>query len=180
VVLAQWVRAGLAMVRGAMMSGRGLVGGAIALWRLAQAVRLAILLARRLADAAGVASPITDAVASEAGLGFPSALPGALDAPSANAAALSRALAEIATAISAAVDRAPRPRAAAVATEGAASLPEPPRPGLGWTPPHIWRADRPPGPARPRRRRSRPARALQTIPPPIAALAIGRSALARA
>jgi hypothetical protein len=50
-VIAQWIAAGLALIRGATTSGRGLVGGAVALWRLAQAVRLAILLARRLRDA---------------------------------------------------------------------------------------------------------------------------------
>jgi hypothetical protein len=51
VVLAQWIAAGIALIRGATTTGRGLVGGAVALWRLAQAVRLAILLARRLREA---------------------------------------------------------------------------------------------------------------------------------
>jgi hypothetical protein len=46
VVLAQWIAAGRALIRGATTTGRGLIGGAVALWRLAQAVRLAILLAR--------------------------------------------------------------------------------------------------------------------------------------
>jgi hypothetical protein len=56
VVLAQWVRAGLALLRGAGTQGRGFVGGAVALWRVMQAVRLAMLLAQRLADAQGLAA----------------------------------------------------------------------------------------------------------------------------
>jgi hypothetical protein len=182
-VLAQWVRAGLDLMRGARTTGQGLFGAAVALWRLAQAVRLAMELARRLGEARGVRVPRAPAADTPPDLVFPG------DTTPPNAAALHAALAELATAIADALgvarhrgasfrDREPlgsplRPTTATARDPGR-------RPYGRRTPPGIGRVDRPPGAEPPGRRRTRSARALETNPPPIAALAIGRAALAMA
>jgi hypothetical protein len=190
VVIAQWIAAGLALIRGATTSGRGLVGGAVALWRLAQAVRLAILLARRLRNAAdaphasapGAASTPVSAWSDEAPL---------------DDDALRRALAELEAAIADALSAAPQARASVLASawdrawdrERPARLfarasqqargPSP-RPHGRRTPPLGLRPLRPPGPERPFRRPWRTPGAHKPTPPPIAPLATGRDPLAKA
>jgi hypothetical protein len=184
-VIAQWIRAGLERVRAATMTGRGVVGGAVALWRLAQAVRLAILLARRLKDAqaaprAGVSTPAPNPVATWSLADTP------LDD-----ADLRRAMAELEAAMANAIGPAPqgcarlwdrlwdRERPARLFARASRAARGPSRRPQGRrTPPLGLRPLRPPGPARPGRRRSRLARAPETTSPPIAPLAIGRRPLA--
>jgi hypothetical protein len=186
VVIAQWIAAGLALIRGATTSGRGLVGGAVALWRLAQAVRLAILLARRLREAADAPRAAAPGAAST-----PVPAWSLEDAPL-DDDALRRALAELEAAIADALAAAPQDRAsvwdrfwdrerparlfarASQQAPGSNSRPHGRR-----TPPLGLRPLRPPGPARPRRRPWRTPGALKPTPPPIAPLATGRDPLAR-
>jgi hypothetical protein len=82
VVLGQWVRAGLALARRAQ-AGQVFVGGAVALWKIFQAVRLAILLARRLSELQGRLSRAGTETAS--GDGVPGGVldrgPGLYDSP---------------------------------------------------------------------------------------------------
>jgi hypothetical protein len=184
VVLAQWVRAGLALIRGATTSGRGLVGGAVAFWRVMQAVRLALQLARLLAEARGATGARAPA---------PTSLPDPLipreDTP-ASAAALGRALAELAAAISHALGLARRWSARDGGREpsGARGLEKVARrdrsaslkPRGRRRRLHGRRPLRPPGPARPCRRRWRTPGAHECFSPPIAPLAVGRLPLARA
>jgi hypothetical protein len=175
VVIAQWIAAGLALMRGATTSGRGLVGGAVALWRLAQAVRLAILLARRLKAAQAAPRSSTSCPA-------PARVPAwsVEDAPM-DDADLRRAMAELEAAIAAALgaaahgraslwdslsDRERAPRIFARPSQEARG--PSPRPQGRRTPPLGLRPLRPPGPERPRRRRWRTPGALQPTPPPIA------------
>ncbi len=183
VVIAQWIAAGLALIRGATTSGRGLVGGAVALWRLAQAVRLAILLARRLKKAADASRLSTSGPASA-----PVPVWCVEDAPM-DDAELRRAMAELEAAIANALGAAPqgyardwdRERPARIFARPSQEARGPsPRPQGRRTPPCGQWPVRPPGPARPGRRRSRLARALKTTSPPIAPVAIGRNPLAKA
>jgi hypothetical protein len=184
VVLAQWIRAGLDLVRGATTTGRGLVGGAVTLWRLAQAVRLAILLAQRLKAGQGaprVSTPCPSPTQRQAE---------ARELTPPDDDALRRAMAELEAAMAGALDWAPpgrvcvciwdreRPvRFFARASQEARGPRRGPH-GLR-VPPRGQRPVRPPGAEPPgRRRRSRPARALEPTSPPIAPLAIGRRPLA--
>jgi hypothetical protein len=180
VVLAQWVRAGFELMRGAGTTGRGFVGGVVALWRLAQAVRLAMVLVRRLGEAGGATGAFAPAPTPDPI--FP------VENTPANAAALREALAEMATAISAALSRALHRRASDRNSEPSGSLLR--RANLTArgstrrsvrrrTPPCGLRPFRPPGPERPPWRSSRSPHALRRTPPPIAALAIGRLPLGR-
>jgi hypothetical protein len=153
----------------------------VALWRLAQAVRLAILLAQRLKDAQSPPRLSTSCPA-------PSPVPAwsVEDAPM-DDAALRRAMAELEAAIANARgpapqgraslwDRAPPARIVVSASQEARG--RSPRPHGRRTPPCGQRPVRPPGPSRPGRRSARPARALKTPSPPIAPLAVGRLPLA--
>ncbi len=158
VVLGQWIRAGLALARGG-----GIVGGAVALWRVAQAVRLAMRLARRLAEAERARAARVATVA-----------PGLAPTPDSglsSADALLWALEDLAAECSAVL----RPRATG---RPAAMMRSETRDLRTGTRPLGRRASPAPPPAR-RRRRCRPL-ALDTTSPPIAAKAIGRLALARA
>jgi hypothetical protein len=188
VALAQWIAAGLDLVRGATTTGRGLVGGAVALWRLAQAVRLAILLARRLKDAQAASNSAAPRLSASCSVFTPIPAWSLEDAPL-DDAALRRAMAELEAAISNAVGPAPHERArlwdrerpARIFARASQEARGPSRRTHGRrTPPCGQRPVRPPGPARPGRRSSRPARALETTSPPIATLAVGRLPLARA
>jgi hypothetical protein len=174
VVLAQWIRAGLALARSAATGG-GLVSGAIALWRVAQAVRLAMRLAQLLKDAAAARAANPASVAP--GLA-PHLMPTEpVDGRPTNADALRRALAELASAISANLGLAPHHPPMSIAAASLAVAPQCPRPDLV-APPCGKRPDRPPGALHPRQRRWRAPRTLNKAQNPIAALAIGRLALA--
>ncbi len=149
VVLGQWVRAGLELARGAR-AGRGLVGGAIVLWQVFQAVRLAILLARRLSEARHVPSPVAPETAPgetadgghapAQGLEFPA------NDPSSRAACLRHALIELTSMIRQVLDLASdrRGRSGAVEANGAVVAPELRRPKSRCGRP----LDRPPRPER--------------------------------
>jgi hypothetical protein len=170
VVLGQWVRAGLELARGAA-SERGLFGGVVALWRVLQAVRLAILLAQRLSELNGALARAARATA-------PGETAPDFEAPP-TAAFLQDALIEITRSIRDALGLAPDQRRRPVAGEAASAAAEPEVPrALGRPNPP---PDRPPRPERsPARVRSPCAPyALDTALPPIAALAIGRLPLAR-
>ncbi len=161
-VLAQWIAAGLGLVRDA----RGLVGGAVALWRLAQAVRLALLLARRLAETGGVSQARAPGSAPD------------LAWPVHDASAHAAALAELAAALSIAADiPQPRPLAAWDREPSGSLMPQTARPCRARASlkargprvrPHGRRPLRPPGPARAFRRRWRTPGAQETTLTPIA------------
>ncbi len=189
VVLAQWIAAGLALIRGATTTGRGLVGGAVALWRLAQAVRLAILLARRLKQAQDAAGAGASAPASTPISAWPH------EAAPLSDDALRRAMAELEAAMAGALAATPQGRAsvwdrawdrvwdrelpARIFPRASQEAPGPSPRSLGRrTPPQGRRPLRPPGPERPCRRRWRTPGALIPAPTPIAALATGRDPLA--
>jgi hypothetical protein len=175
VVLGQWIRAGLALTRAATTGG-GLVGGVIALWRVAQAVRLAMRLSQLLAEVA--AAPAARPARVEPGLA-PYPMPAEpMNGPPADAgaAALRQALVELAAKISAALGGTSHHRPTCVAILITATVLDGPRPALRRTPPH----GRPPDDPRARRRRWRLLKALTKTPPPIAAPATGRLALAQA
>jgi hypothetical protein len=121
VVLAQWIRAGLAMTRAAA-TGRGLVGGAVALWRLAQAVRLAILLARRLKHAQG-ASRVSAPCFNVSGPASTPVPAWSLEAAPMDDAALERALAELEATIANARGLTPHRRTRAWERERPARIP---------------------------------------------------------
>jgi hypothetical protein len=159
-VVAQWIRAGLDLVRGAS-SGRGLVGGAVALWQVVQAVRLAIRLAGLLAEARRASSP---AAGPAPGCAPHPGQAGPVDDQTSNAAALSRALAELAAAISEALGPARPFQPTSIVAERAATLLALPRADLRGTPPCGQRPDRPPGAERPPRRGCRAPRVLNMPP----------------
>jgi hypothetical protein len=170
VVLAQWVRAGLDLAWRATARG-GLVGGAVALWRIYQAVRLAIVLAQRLSELQGALTPAALVTPSDE-TPAEGVVPCAEDVSA--AAWLSHALIELNETLRDALGLAPV-RRARPDTDGAAdgaAQPEVPHPLGRQTPPRERPPDRPPKPAR--RRRPRAARACQTALPPIAAPATGR------
>jgi hypothetical protein len=179
VVLAQWIAAGLALIRGATTTGRGLVGGAAALWRLAQAVRLAILLARRLKQAQAASNSAAPR-SSASGPAFTPVPAWSLEDAPLDDAALRRAMAELEAAIADALGAAPhgRPhgrmsvweREPARSIFASVSFPAegPIRPHSRQTPPCGRRPLRPPGPDRPCRRKWRTPGALKTAPTPIA------------
>jgi hypothetical protein len=181
VVLGQWVRAGLALARGAK-AGRGVIGGAVALWQVFQAVRLAILLAQRLSQARGalsIAAPETSP--GEA------AAPGwepLFEDPACDAAFFRDALIALERTIRDALGLASE-RCGRFATNGAAAAMAErgvPRVLGRLTPPPARPPGRPPPlePRLARRRRRCAPRALKTFRPPIAAPAIGRFRLAAA
>jgi hypothetical protein len=181
VVLGQWVRAGLDLARGAG-AGRGLVGGAVALWRVLQAVRLAMQLAQRLSDLRDVlstAAPETSPETSPGETPDQGSATHPLDPPGA-AAFLHHALSEIARTIRDALGLVParRRRPDADKTQGVAAEPEIPRAQLRLTSPRGRPPDRPPRPER--RRRPLRGRILETTLTPIAAPASGRFRLAEA
>jgi hypothetical protein len=171
VVLGQWVRAGLDLVRGAS-AGRGLIGGAVALWQVFQAIRLAIVLAQRLSDLQELLSrAVPGPQAAETPVQGSAAWS---NDPPAAAAFLRPALIEIGATIRDALGLASDRRRAKGAGRAAGAVAEPnaPHPLGRPTPPR----GRPPRPQRSRARRRRP-RALgapNTFQPPIAAPAIGR------
>jgi hypothetical protein len=173
VVLAQWVRAGLALMRGTATTGRGLIGGAVALWRVAQAIRLAMVLAQRLGE-------IRLATGSGRSCSGPDVDPAEPrdDRPT-NADALRQALAELAATISDALARTPqlRPGSSAVAAARVAPPPGVPHPRVHRTRPRGLRPHRPPGPRPPRGRRTCPPPVCHPPLTPIAAAATGRSRL---
>jgi hypothetical protein len=171
VVLGQWVRAGLEMARGA----GGLVGGAVALWRVLQAVRLAMQLAQRLSEMRGAPTPTLGIVTPEPALGDMVAQdPGFVSNDPPTAACLQHALIEITRTIREALGLAPDQRGRPVAGQAARPMAEPVIPrALGCaTPPRGRPPDRPP------RRRRCALHPLKTLSTPIAAPAIGRFRLA--
>jgi hypothetical protein len=176
VVLGQWIRAGLDLARGAS-AGRGLIGGAVALWQVFQAIRLAMQLAQRLSELSGVLAFAARETASAetADQGFDSPA----DNPS--AACLRHALTALEATIRDALGLAPALSRPPDANETARTEAEPARPRV------LGRQRRPrgrPPDRRPReRRQARPRRPrapghLKTTHPPIAAQAIGRLRLA--
>jgi hypothetical protein len=184
-VLAQWIRAGLDLIRGARTSGRGLVGGAVALWRLAQAVRLAILLARRLRESRGAPRP------SETSPAYTPVPTWSPEAAPLDDDALRRAMAELDAAIADALGATPQQPASLWDSLWDCERPTRPfaraslkarrpsrRPHGRSTPRLGLRPLRPPGPEQPCRRRWRTPGALKSAPPPIAPMAIGRAPLA--
>jgi hypothetical protein len=179
VVLGQWVRAGLALARGPQ-AGRGFIGGVVALWRVFQAVRLAIQLAQRLSELRG--ARLFDALGLEPGDRLDQDLVSCSDGSSVAAAWLHEALGEIQSAIHDALglaqDRYARPQAdkagGVVAKLEVSHTPGRPTPPRGLPP------ERPPGPGPGRWRRPARGRRMQTAPTPIATLAVGRFRLAAA
>jgi hypothetical protein len=152
--LAQWVRTGLALAWGAA-PGRGYVGRAVMLWRVVQAVRLALQLARRLSEADDALAPAAP-VCSDGPDAAPDSVPtwSLVASPAvapANAAALSGALAELAGRISAVLGLTParRPSVWAVSAASAPATLGALHPRDQGTPPCGQRPDRPPGPKRP-------------------------------
>jgi hypothetical protein len=170
IVLGQWVQAGLALVRGAT-AGRGLFAGAVALWQVFQAIRLATQLAQRLSELQGVLTAAASAQAPAPNL----------DDPPSNAAFLRHALIEIAETIQSALGRVPGPprRSVEARATRAQATPKSPRRQSRLTPPRGRPPDPPPRPER-RRARLRSPGARLNAPPPIAAPAIGRFRLAAA
>jgi hypothetical protein len=181
VVIAQWIAAGLALIRSATTTGRGLVGGAVALWQLAQAVRLAILLARRLKQAQDASNlGASDSGAPSWRAPGPASTPvpaWSLEAAPLDDDALRRAMAELEAVIADALSAAPPRRASLWEPELPARIPartsheaDGPirRPHGRPTPPLGLRPLRPPGLDRPYRRRRRTPSALNTAPTPIA------------
>ncbi len=184
VVLAQWIAAGIALIRGATTTGRGLVGGAVALWRLAQAVRLAILREAQGAPRASASGPPSTPVPTWS-----------LDAAPLDDDALRRAMAELDAAVANALGGAPQGRASlwdrawdsvwdrarparifARASQAARGPNR--RPHRRRTPPLGLRPLRPPGPV------TRPAKIAQAgrpgrDPDPDRPPAIGRDPLAK-
>jgi hypothetical protein len=187
VVLAQWIAAGLNLIRGATTTGRGLVGGAVALWRLAQAVRLAILLARRLKQAQDAFN--SGAPSSRASGPASTPVPAwSLEAAPLDDDALRRAMAELEAVIADALSAATPRRASLWEPEFPARIPartsheaDGPirRPHGRPTPPLGLRPLRPPGFYRPYRRRRRTPGALNTAPTPIAPWRSGATPLAK-
>jgi hypothetical protein len=186
VVLGEWIRAGLALARGAR-AGRGLVGGAVALWRVFQAIRLAMQLTQRLSELQGVlpraALETAPAAPDDPDLGSDFEFGLASDAPPWSAAILRSALAELAGTIRDALGGASAHR---LASDGAVALrtaaePEAPRAASRLQPLRGRPPDRPPRPQRWRARRRRPCApcAFDIALTPIAATAIGREPLAR-
>jgi hypothetical protein len=176
VVLAQWIRAGLDLIKGASTTGRGLVGGAVALWRLAQAVRLAILLAKRLKEAQG--APCSGAPRVSASRPASSPVPTwSLETAPLDDADLRRAMAELEAAIADALGAAPRRRlspwdslwdcerpARVFARASREARGRGRRPKGRSTPRLGLRPLRPPGPEEPCRRRWRTPGALKSVP----------------
>jgi hypothetical protein len=179
VMLEQWIRAGLALARGAG-AGRGFVGGVVALWQVFQAVRLAIQLAQRLSELQGALACAAreTAPAQPAALGFDLQL----NEPPCSAAFLCSALGALEETIRDALGLAPERRCGfdAAKASGAGGQAERPHPIGRSTPPRGLPPDRPPGPElwRARPRRLRAPGALKPTLTPIAATAIGRYPLA--
>jgi hypothetical protein len=178
VVLGQWVRAGLDLARGA----GGVIDGALALWRVFQAIRLAMQLVQRLSDARGALAFAAPETAPETALGEAPIWDHASDDPAGSAAFLRDALIELGGMMRNALGLAPDLRRRSDAGEPASTItpPEPPSPLGRLQPPRGRPPDRPPPLERLSARRSRPStpHALKTQKTPIAALAIGRFRLA--
>jgi hypothetical protein len=156
-------------------------GGAVALWQLAQAVRLAILLARRLKQAQDASNlGASDSGAPSWRAPGPASTPvpaWSLEAAPLDDDALRRAMAELEAVIADALSAAPPRRASLWEPELPARIPartsheaDGPirRPHGRPTPPLGLRPLRPPGLDRPYRRRRRTPSALNTAPTPIA------------
>jgi hypothetical protein len=153
IVLGQWVRAGLALVRDAR-AGRGLVGSAVALWQVVQAVRLALILIQRLSELRAALSR-AGLPAGPVGSAAPGAGPAATAEPWSNeppgaAAWLGLALTDIRQTIRAALGRWPacRDRRRPDAPARPATTPVSPRARRPRTPPRNRPPDRPRGPPR--------------------------------
>jgi hypothetical protein len=178
VVLGQWIRAGLALVRGAR-AGRGLVGGAVALWQVFQAVRLAIQLAQRLSELQGALARVArDTATGETVVRDPAPC---TDDPPFAADFLRQAMYELTDLIGDALRLAPEPRDLFGAGEGPRAGPVfEVSPVLGRVAPARGRPpDRPPKFHRPpRRRRHAPFAGPSALPPTVAPTA-GRSRLAK-